>query len=235
MSEFAFQVLLTFDAALRLATPLILCALAGIFSERSGVIDISLEGKLLGSAFAAAAVASVSGSVCLGLLAAVGVSVCMALVHGFACITQRGNQIVSGLALNILASGLTVTLGVAFFERGGQTPALAAAQRFQPIRLPLTETLQDVPLIGVAYGELLSGHKLIVYLPSWRRRWPRCCSPGPASACACARWESRRKRWTAPASRSRGCATGRRPSPASCAASPAPTSPPPTEQGSYGR
>ena len=164
MSEFAFQVLLTFDAALRLATPLILCALAGIFSERSGVIDISLEGKLLGSAFAAAAVASVSGSVYLGLMAAVGVSVCMALVHGFACITQRGNQIVSGLALNILASGLTVTLGVAFFERGGQTPTLAAAQRFQPIRLPLAEALQDVPLLGVAYGELLSGHKLIVYL-----------------------------------------------------------------------
>ena len=70
MSEFAFQVLLTFDAALRLATPLILCALAGIFSERSGIIDISLEGKLLGSAFVAAAVASVSGSVYLGPLAA---------------------------------------------------------------------------------------------------------------------------------------------------------------------
>ena len=164
MSELAFQLLLTLDATLRLAAPLIFCALAGLFSERSGVIDISLEGKLLGSAFAAAAVASLSGSVWLGLLAAAGVSVCMALVHGFACITHRGNQIVSGLAVNILASGLTVTLGIAWFGRGGQTPTLDADQRFQPIRLPFVETLQDAPLLGAIYGELLSGHKLPVYL-----------------------------------------------------------------------
>ena len=164
MSELAFQLLLTLDATLRLATPLVFCALAGLFSERSGVIDISLEGKLLGSAFAAAAVASVTGSVWLGLLAAVGVSVCMALVHGFACITHRGDQIVSGLAVNILASGLTVTLGIAWFGRGGQTPTLGADQRFQPILLPFSETLQDVPLLGALYGELLGGHKLPVYL-----------------------------------------------------------------------
>ena len=85
-------------------------------------------------------------------------------MHGFACITHRGNQIVSGLALNILASGLTITLGIAWFERGGQTPTLGADQRFQPIRLPFAETLQDVPLFGAVYGELLSGHKLLVYL-----------------------------------------------------------------------
>ena len=164
MSELAFQLLLTLDATLRLATPLIFCALAGLFSERSGVIDISLEGKLLGSAFAAAAVASVTGSVWLGLIAAVGVSACMALVHGFACITHRGDQIVSGLAVNILASGLTVTLGIAWFGRGGQTPTLGPDQRFQPILLPFSETLQDVPLFGALYGELLGGHKLPVYL-----------------------------------------------------------------------
>ena len=164
MSELAFQLLLTLDATLRLAAPLIFCALAGLFSERSGVIDISLEGKLLGSAFAAAAVASLSGSLWLGLLAATGVSVCMALVHGFACITHRGNQIVSGLALNILASGLSVTLGIAWFGRGGQTPTLDADQRFQPIRLPFVEALQDAPLLGTIYGELLSGHRLPVYL-----------------------------------------------------------------------
>ena len=164
MNELPFQVLLTLDATLRLATPLVFCALAGLFSERSGVIDISLEGKLLGSAFAAAAVASTSGSVYLGLLAAVGVSVCMALVHGFACITHRGDQIVSGLAVNVLASGLSVTLAIAWFGRGGQTPALGADQRFPPIRLPFVETLQDLPLLGPIYGELLSGHKALVYL-----------------------------------------------------------------------
>ena len=164
MSELAFQILLTFDATLRLATPLIFCALAGLFSERSGIIDISLEGKLLGSAFAAGAVASVTGSVYLGLLAAVGMSVCMSLVHGFACITHRGNQIISGLAVNILASGLTVTLGIALFHRGGQTPTLGPNERFPPIELPFAEALQHVPLLGVIYDELVSGHKLLVYV-----------------------------------------------------------------------
>lgn len=164
MSDLAFQILLTLDASFRLATPLILCAMAGMFSERSGIIDISLEGKLLSGAFAAAATASLTGSVYLGLLAAVGVSVLMALLHGFACITHRGNQIISGLAVNILASGLTVTVAIALFQQGGQTPLLSADQRFQPIVLPLAESLRDVPLLGPVYAELISGHKAIVYL-----------------------------------------------------------------------
>ena len=67
MPEFLYQLLLTFDATLRLAAPLILCAMAGIFSERSGVIDISLEGKMLASAFVAAAVAHLAGSPWIGL------------------------------------------------------------------------------------------------------------------------------------------------------------------------
>ena len=164
MSDFGFQLLLTLDATLRTATPLIRCALAGRFSERAGVIDISLEGKLLGSAFAAAAATAVTGSVYLGVAAAVGVSVAMGLLHGFACITNRGNQIVSGLAINILAAGLTITLGMAWFQRGGQTPTLSADLRFQPLEWPLVETLSQIPVLGHISGELISGHKGIVYL-----------------------------------------------------------------------
>ncbi len=164
MSDFGFQLLLTLDATLRTATPLILCALAGLFSERAGVIDSSLEGKLLGSAFAAAAATAVTGSVYIGVAAAVGVSVAMGLLHGFACITNRGNQIVSGLAINILAAGLTITLGMAWFQRGGQTPTLSADLRFQPLEWPLVETLSQIPVLGHIYGELISGHKGIVYL-----------------------------------------------------------------------
>ncbi|NNF79297.1 MAG: ABC transporter permease, partial [Rhizobiales bacterium] len=77
MSDFALQLLLTFDATLRLAAPLILCAMAGIFSERSGVIDISLEGKMLSAAFTAAAVAHLAGSPWLGVAAAIVVSVAL--------------------------------------------------------------------------------------------------------------------------------------------------------------
>lgn len=164
MSEFLFQLLLTFDATVRVATPLMLCAMAGMFSERSGIIDISLEGKLLMGAFVAAAVSATSGSVWLGLSAAILASVCLALVHGFACITHRGNQVVSGLAINILASGLTVTIGIALFRQGGQTPLLGQDTRFRPVEWLGVEALDAVPVLGVIYRELVSGHNLLTYL-----------------------------------------------------------------------
>lgn len=164
MSEFALQLLYTFDGTLRLATPLMLCAMAGIFSERSGVIDISLEGKLLTGAFVAAAVAHTSGSPWLGVLAAIAASVFMAMIHGFACITHRGNQVVSGLAINILASGLTVTIGIAFFKQGGQTPLLGKEERFGPNEWWFVDTFNNVPILGTIYRELISGHNVLVYL-----------------------------------------------------------------------
>lgn len=155
---------LTLDATLRVSTPLIFAALAGLFSERSGIVDIGLEGKMLVGAFAAATVASLTGSVWLGLLAAVLASVTFALLHGFACITHQGNQVVSGMAVNILASGLTVVLGLAWFRQGGSTPPLGSEQRFTAIELPFVAELADVPVLGVIYAELLSGHNLLVYL-----------------------------------------------------------------------
>ena len=164
MADFWLQFLLTIDATLRVATPLILCAMAGIFSERSGIIDISLEGKMLMSAFAAATVAAVTGQPWLALLVAIGVSVFLSLIHGFACITHRGNQVVSGLAINILASGLTVTLGIAFFAQGGQTPFLKSDQRFGPVTLPFADAIRDIPLIGPIYAEVISGHNIIVWI-----------------------------------------------------------------------
>lgn len=164
MSDFAYQLLLTFDATLRLATPLILCAMAGIFSERSGVIDISLEGKLLMGAFVAAAVASTSGSPWLGVFAAMAASTVLALIHGFACITHRGNQVVSGLAINILTAGFTVTVGIALFRQGGQTPPLARSERFTPTEWWFVETFNQIPIFGDIYRELISGHNILVYL-----------------------------------------------------------------------
>lgn len=126
-------------ATLRVATPLILCAMAGLLAERSGVVDISLEGKLLAAAFASAATASVSSSILLGLAAGVGVAVAMGLVHGWACIQLRGNQVVSGVALNIMAAGLTVLLANAWFAQGGRTPELPDALRFLPVALPFLD------------------------------------------------------------------------------------------------
>ena len=152
------------DATLRVSTPLILAAMAGLFSERSGIVDTSLEGKMLAAAFAAGTVAAVTGSAWLALLCGIGVGIALGLVHGFACITHRGNQVVSGLAINILASGLTVVLGIAWFAQGGQTPSLASDARFMPVALPLAATLSEVPVVGQFYSEVISGHNLLVYV-----------------------------------------------------------------------
>lgn len=162
--ESYFWLLSLLDSTLRLAAPLLLAALAGFYSERAGVVDIGLEGKMLMAAFAAATTAAFTGSALAGLLAAIGASLAMALLHGFACITHRGNQVVSGVALNIVAMGLTAVLGNAWFEMGGRTPNLPAAARFGEVTLPLAETLRNVPVLGSLYYELISGHNILVYL-----------------------------------------------------------------------
>ncbi|MGB2141572.1 MAG: ABC transporter permease [Candidatus Puniceispirillaceae bacterium] len=164
MADLWLQFVLTIDATIRVATPLMLCAMAGLFSERSGIIDISLEGKMLLAAFAAASVAALTGSPWLALAGGILISLLFSLVHGFACITHKGNQVISGLAINILASGLTVTIGIAIFAQGGQTPFLSSAQRFSSITLPFAEAAGSIPIIGTIYKEILSGHNLLVWL-----------------------------------------------------------------------
>jgi general nucleoside transport system permease protein len=162
MDDIVTIVVLNLAAMLRVATPLILCALGALFCERSGLIDIGLEGKMLAAAFLSAAVAAVTGSAWAGLLAGIAVAQALALLHGYACITQRGNQVVSGVAINILASGLTVVFGIAWFQQGGQTPPLSSEARFMPITLP-GGGLHGVPLIGPLY-DLVVGHNIIVYV-----------------------------------------------------------------------
>lgn len=157
-------IILILDSTVRLSVPLLFACLAGLFSERSGVFDIGLEGKMLAAAFAGASVAALAGSAWLGLLAAILMSVTLALVHGFASITHRGNQIVSGVAINFIAAGTTIILGQAWFRQGGRTPPLTGNDRFQAIQLPFAESVKDVPIIGPIYFELISGHSILVYL-----------------------------------------------------------------------
>jgi simple sugar transport system permease protein len=164
LGDWGLQALFMADSTVRLATPLVLAALAGLFSERSGVINIALEGKMLGGAFAAGAVAAVTGSAWLGLACAIAFAVALALLHGFASITCRGNQVVSGMAINIMVAGLAPTLAQAWFGQAGRTPILPDTARFTPIELPFAETLRGVPIVGPIYAELISDHNLLVYL-----------------------------------------------------------------------
>ncbi|TGD44336.1 ABC transporter permease [Pseudotabrizicola sediminis] len=152
------------DTTLRLATPLLLACLAGLYSERAGIFDIGLEGKMLAAAMSAGAVAALTGSAWAGLLAGIGASMLFALLHGIAAITFRGNQLISGVALNFLASGLTVLIAQALFQQGGRTPPLSGPARFNAITLPGAEALREVPLIGPLYYEVISGHSVLVYM-----------------------------------------------------------------------
>lgn len=150
-------------STLRVSTPLILCALAGCLSERSGVIDLGLEGKMLMTAFATAAVGSVSGSLWLALAAAIAVGVALSMLHGYACVSHRGDQVVLGMAITMTAAGLTVVLGIAWFKQGGQTPPLADAVRLGALWPGAVAALQDVPLVGQIVGVGLLGHNAFVY------------------------------------------------------------------------
>ena len=152
------------DSTMRLATPLLLACLAGLFSERAGIFDIGLEGKMLAAAFLSAAVAAATGSVWFGFLAGVGASISLALIHGLASITFRGDQLISGVAINFLAAGLTVIVGQSWFGLGGRTPSLAGDARCNPLEWPLAETLADIPVAGPLYAELISGHSILVYV-----------------------------------------------------------------------
>jgi simple sugar transport system permease protein len=158
------EIILLLAATMRVATPLVLAALAGLFSERSGVIDLALEGKMLAAAFASAAVASVSGSAWLGLGAGIAASSLLALIMAFACVTHRGNQVVAAMAINIVVAGLAPALALAWFDQGGQTPQLdGPGQRFLGLAWPWSQAARRHPFPGLAYAELVSGHNLIVY------------------------------------------------------------------------
>lgn len=163
------------DSAVRLSAPLLLACLAGLFTERAGVVDIGLEGKMLAGAFAAGATAVLLpqglgfGGVNLpplwtALLAAIGAAVVFGLIHAFACVTQRGDQIVSGVALNFIALGLAAVLGHSWFGQGGKTPPPLESARFTPIELPYAaEAAASWGPLGRFYAEVISGHNLLVY------------------------------------------------------------------------
>ena len=152
------------DSSVRLMTPLLLACLAGLYSERAGIFDIGLEGKMLMAAFSAGPVAALTGSAALGLIAGILGALMLALVHGLASITFRGNQLISGVAINLFAGGFTVLVGQKLFGLGGRTPPVSGSARFTEITLPGAGAMRELPLIGPVYADIISGHSALVYL-----------------------------------------------------------------------
>src|ERR1051325_8952831 len=115
-------------STIRLATPLVLAALGGLYSERSGVTNIALEGLMLAGAFTAAAVTHYANNPWIGVLAAVAVGMAVAWLHAGACIRFRADQVVSGTAINILFLGVPALLSGALFASNGATPQIPKEQ-----------------------------------------------------------------------------------------------------------
>src|SRR5471032_643826 len=150
-------------STVRNAPVLIFAAMAGLFAERSGVIDIGLEGKILASAFASAAVAFATQNPWYGVGAGMLVSIALATLQAYVAITQKGNQLVAGIAINIAMSGLTFVLAQFFFQQGGRTPDLGQARLFDVV-LPGSAAVEGIPFLGWFYAHLIGGHSVLVYL-----------------------------------------------------------------------
>lgn len=143
-------------SVLRLSTPLILASLGGLYAERSGVINIALEGMMLAGAFTAAAVTIYAHNPWVGLLAAACAGVLVAWLHAVATITYKADQVVSGTAINILFLGVPALLSGALFDSTGATP-----------QLPKDQVLPDVTLFNPDNSPMLASifnQKPLVYL-----------------------------------------------------------------------
>jgi simple sugar transport system permease protein len=132
------------QSTIRNATPLVFAALGGLFSERSGVVNIGLEGLMLIAAFAGVVGSFFTGSALVGLLTALGAGLVFALIHALMCITFEADQIISGTAINLLALGGTGFLMVTAFGSGGTSPRVTG---FGSVAIPL---LSDIPVVGAA-------------------------------------------------------------------------------------
>jgi simple sugar transport system permease protein len=133
------------NSTIRLATPLLLAALGGLFSERSGVINIALEGLMLAGAFTSAVVTHYAGDPWIGLLAGVGAGVFIAAIHAVACIQFDSDQVVTGTAINILMLGVPTLLSGALFETTGSTPQIPQSNLIP--NAPIVLAFALVPLL----------------------------------------------------------------------------------------
>ncbi|MEM6754948.1 MAG: ABC transporter permease [Cyanobacteria bacterium P01_C01_bin.38] len=144
-------------SSIRLTIPLAFAALGGMYSERGGVLNIALEGMLLTGAFSSAVTAFYTGNPWLGVLAAVVAGGMVGLLHGFLCVSLGVNQLVSGLAINLVAGGLTSFFSRLVFDGG-------SAQRLAGIEAISIPTLASIPIIGILFQQDIFVYLLIILI-----------------------------------------------------------------------
>ena len=169
-------------SSIRMATPLWFAAMGGLLAERSGVVNLALEGLMLIGAFTGAAVAYNMGSPVIGFIAAGAAGALLAILFGFFTLTLKGDQVVIGMGINLLSAGLTPFLNKYFFHVTSSTPSLSIDQRF-------------------VYGPTLFAFGLIASVSFWLRRsvsglWVRVAGEHP-TALASAGIRVKRVRWAA--------------------------------------
>lgn len=152
-----YDILTLLHSALERATPLMLAALGGLYSERSGVANIALEGMMLSGAFAAVLGSYLSGSALLGLLLAILAGALLALLHAFTSINLKADQIVSGAAINILSIGITGFLLFQIFGFHGSTPAVKKLIHWD------FPSMEIIPIIGKPLRLVFLNHSPLFY------------------------------------------------------------------------
>ena len=143
-----------FNSTLRMATPLIFASLGGVFSERSGIVNIALEGIMLVGAFVGMVVSYYTQSPWLGVLMAMLAGGAVSMILAVTSITLRGDQVVTGVAINIFALGITGFMLRRLFGHAGQSPSVT---KLADWTIPI---VKDLPLIGPVLGK----HTPPVYL-----------------------------------------------------------------------
>lgn len=134
--------------AIRAGTPLVIAALGELVTEKSGVLNLGIEGTMLMGAISGFIVAFSTGNLYLGLMVAVLVGIVISLIHGLLVISLGTNQVATGLAMNIFAAGFSAFLGISYVGK--------PLQGIQPIALPL---LHNIPVLGAA----LFNQDILVY------------------------------------------------------------------------
>ena len=156
------------SACLRLSVPLAFAAIGGLFSERSGILNIGLEGMMLTGAFVSAAVALQTGQVWLAVAVALGVSALVGMLHAYLCVSLGVNQLVSGLAINLTAAGMTTYGARLLFDSGTvELPSIS------PLQIP---GLSQLPVAGVLFSQDPLFYLLLLLIPLstyslFRTRW----------------------------------------------------------------